>query len=91
MNQPLMPMFSANSIPCAYRRAGNRIILGARSGNLPAKETLERRASTLSSQLTPFGVALAAFPKYITDRVDWDSGAAVLTDQYAPANLLNRP
>jgi spermidine synthase len=71
--------------------SGNRIILGARSGNLPTKDILEQRANTLGSALTPFGVALAAFPKYITDRVDWDSGAAVLTDQYAPANLLNRP
>ena len=71
--------------------SGNRIILGARSGDLPTKETLEQRANTLSSELTAYGVALAAFPKFITDRVDWDVSAAVLTDQYAPANLLNRP
>ena len=89
MNQPLMPMFLASFTPCAYRRAG--IASFWVTVRRPANQGHTGAASQHLSSALPFGVALAAFPKYITDRVDWDSGAAVLTDQYAPANLLNRP
>jgi len=71
--------------------SGNRIILATRSGQLPDASRLNERAQTLAPRLAPFGVGLLSFPEYITDRVDWDTSATVLTDQYSPANLLNRP
>ena len=71
--------------------SGNRIILATRNGRLPTSSILAERAKALGPQLSRFGVALESFPEYITGRVDWDTNAEVLTDQYAPANLLNQP
>jgi len=71
--------------------SGNRIILATRSGQLPDASRLNQRAQSLAPRLAPFGVGLLSFPEYITDRIDWDTSATILTDQYSPANLLNRP
>ena len=67
--------------------SSNRVILAAKQP-LPDILTLQRRASGLSERLTPFGVDIRSYPKHLLSKVDWDTGARVLTDQYSPANLL---
>jgi len=69
-------------------RRGNRVIL-ARLGALPAAETLRANAALLAPAFKPLGVAPAELLELYSQRVDWNSKARVLTDQYAPANLLN--
>ncbi len=67
--------------------SSNRVILAAKQP-LPDILTLQRRAAGLSERLTPFGVDIRSYPKHLLSKVDWDTGARVLTDQYSPANLL---
>ena len=67
--------------------SSNRVILAAKQP-LPDMLTLQRRAAALSERLRPFGVDIRSYPKHLLSKVDWDTGARVLTDQYSPANLL---
>jgi spermidine synthase len=67
---------------------GNRIIIASQQP-LPDQATLEQRAETMESRLTRFDVKLTDMTKYIQTEPDWDTEERVLTDQYAPANLLN--
>jgi spermidine synthase len=69
-------------------RRGNRVIL-ARLGGLPAAATLSANAAHLAPAFRPLGVAPAELLELYSRRVDWNTKARVLTDQYAPANLLN--
>ncbi len=69
-------------------RRGNRVIL-ARLGALPAAATLSANAARLAPAFKPLGVAPAELLELYSRRVDWNTQARVLTDQYAPANLLN--
>ncbi|MGB8694113.1 MAG: fused MFS/spermidine synthase [Steroidobacteraceae bacterium] len=69
-------------------RRGNRVIL-ARLGALPAAEVLRANATRLAPAFKPLGVAPAELLELYSQRVDWNINARVLTDQYAPANLLN--
>ena len=69
-------------------RRGNRVIL-ARLGALPTAETLRANAALLAPAFKPLGVAPAELLELYSQRVDWNTQARVLTDQYAPANLLN--
>ncbi len=69
-------------------RAANRVIL-TRIGGLPGRDELARQAAIAEHELAPLGIdkdwLLALFS---TERT-WRADARVLTDQYAPSNLLN--
>lgn len=67
---------------------GNRIII-ATPGALPLPGDLRGPAQVLHHRLTDYGVSLLEYPARLTSRPDWDRSVRVLTDQYAPANLLN--
>ncbi len=67
----------------------NRVIV-ARLGSLPTEEELLARANRYQAALKTYGVDSAALLTLFSRRVDWDASARVLTDQYSPANLLNR-
>jgi len=70
-------------------KAANRVIV-ARPAGLPDEASLRARAAEYEKVLRTFGVdAMSVLPMFTT-RPDWDTGARVLTDQYSPANLLNR-
>jgi spermidine synthase len=70
-------------------KSANRVII-ARPAGLPDEASLRARATEYEKVLRTFGVdALSVLPMFTT-RPDWDTGARVLTDQYSPANLLNR-
>ncbi len=65
----------------------NRVIL-ATTDALPNVLSLQRRAAQLDQSLKPYGVDILKYPKQMLGEIDWDATAQVLTDQYAPANLL---
>lgn len=69
------------------RDTGNRVIV-ARNGPLPAEDVLAARADALHKKLEPYGVDYDQLLPLMTTKVDWDTDARVLTDQYSPANLL---
>jgi spermidine synthase len=70
-------------------KSANRVIV-ARPAGLPTEAQMRARAEQYAPALRNFGVdALSVLPMFST-RADWDTGARVLTDQYSPANLLNR-
>ncbi len=70
-------------------KAANRVII-ARPAGLTEEATLRARAAEYEKILRTFGVdAMSVLPMFTT-RPDWDTAARVLTDQYSPANLLNR-
>ena len=69
------------------RDSGNRVILAA-SGPLPTPEQLSRRAEALDTRLQRFDVDILAIRDLMNTRPDWNTEARLLTDQYAPANLL---
>jgi spermidine synthase len=67
---------------------GNRIIVASMQP-LPDAATLAQRATALQKKLERFDMKLSDYPQYMQTTVDWDTKERVLTDQYAPANLLN--
>lgn len=67
--------------------SGNRIIL-TQLKTLPPKGELVSRAQSLVGQLEKYEIPLLEYPARLSTRVDWDMSRRVLTDQYAPANLL---
>ncbi|MCB1694357.1 MAG: hypothetical protein KDI19_16410, partial [Pseudomonadales bacterium] len=67
---------------------GNRVIIASGSG-LPSDEIIKARAEVFSARLDPYGVKIEDYPAYMDRGVDWDTTRRPLTDQYAPANLLN--
>ena len=67
----------------------NRVIV-TRLGGLPTQQELAARAAKYSAALLPYGADTASLLKMFNTQVDWDVKARVLTDQYSPANLLNR-
>ncbi len=70
-------------------KSANRVII-ARPAGLPDAASLKARAAEYEKVLRTFGVdAMSVLPMFTT-QPDWDTGARVLTDQYSPANLLNR-
>ncbi len=70
-------------------KTANRVIV-ARPAGLPSAEQLRARALLYEPVLRGFGVDVQSVLPLFTTRVDWDTKARVLTDQYSPANLLNR-
>jgi len=67
--------------------SANRIIIAV-NGELPDVATRAGAASMLAGRLTPYGVRISDYLPAFTTKPDWDTTARVLTDQYAPANLL---
>lgn len=67
---------------------GNRIII-ASARPLPDMATLEARARAFQDRLEPFGMDITDMTQHIGTTPDWDTDERILTDQYAPANLLN--
>ena len=67
---------------------GNRIIVASMQP-LPDTDTLTQRAAALQQKLARFGMDITDYPQQMQTKVDWDTDERVLTDQYAPANLLN--
>jgi spermidine synthase len=67
----------------------NRVIV-SRLGGLPTPQELKANAAKYTAALKTYGVDSEALLGMFSTDVDWDTGARVLTDQYSPANLLNR-
>ncbi|MES2625291.1 MAG: fused MFS/spermidine synthase [Pseudomonadota bacterium] len=67
---------------------GNRIIIASMQP-LPDEATLTQRAAAMQPRVERFDMKITDFPQYMKTSVDWDTKERVLTDQYAPANLLN--
>jgi len=67
--------------------SGNRMII-TQLDPLPPRGNLINRAQSLAPSLEKYGVPLLEYPARLSTRVDWDMSRRVLTDQYAPANLL---
>ena len=70
-------------------KQANRVIV-ARPAGLPTAEQLRTRALQYELALRGFGVDIQSVLPMFSTTVDWDRKARVLTDQYSPANLLNR-
>jgi spermidine synthase len=71
----------------------NRVILAAKvsegsAGKLPDQLTLDSRAEALKEVLEPLGIDILRYPEQMSTEVDWDEDSRLLTDQYAPVNLL---
>jgi len=71
----------------------NRVILATKvaagsTGKLPDRLMLNTRAEALQEVLEPMGIDILEYPDRMSTEVDWDEDARLLTDQYAPANLL---
>jgi len=69
--------------------SGNRVILASRQP-LPPPEALEARAAALAGALKPYGIDFRELLPLLRTDIDWDPDTRLLTDQYAPANLLRR-
>lgn len=67
--------------------SGNRVVI-ARNGPLPSAAELEAGAAALGPGLARYGVDFDELLPLMDTRTDWDADARILTDQYAPANLL---
>lgn len=70
-------------------RRENRVIL-AMNKPLPTQQQILAESAKLQPQFAAFGVDTDRMLPLITTRHDWQEDARVLTDQYSPANLLNR-
>ena len=69
--------------------SANRVVLAMRAP-FPPREFLDSRASNLALRMRRYGVDIESYLPRLDGRTDWDPKARVLTDQYSPANLLNR-
>ncbi len=69
--------------------SANRVVL-ATQATFPGKEQLIARAAHLGPRLRRYGVDIKSYLPLLDGRPDWNPEARVLTDQYSPANLLNR-
>lgn len=70
-------------------KSANRVVV-ARPAGLPTAEQLRARAQEYALALRGYGVDVEQVLPMFNTRVDWDTKARVLTDQYSPANLLNQ-
>jgi len=69
-------------------RSANRVIL-TRLGGLPALDSVRANAARWAGEFRLLGFDPADLVGLYSRRVDWNTQARVLTDQYSPANLLN--
>ena len=66
---------------------GNRVIV-ASTVDLPNNETLMANAMTLKPDFEPYKIDLRKYVPNMNKDPDWNTDKRLLTDQYAPANLL---
>ena len=71
------------------RSSNNRVIL-ATNGPLPTQAELHANARAWRKALAPYDVPIASYPRRLSTKLDWDLSKRALTDQYSPANLLQR-
>ena len=71
------------------RESANRIIL-ASTMPLPDNPTLRQAARSLRQRLAPYGVPITSYPRRFERAQDWNRNRRPLTDQYSPANVLQR-
>lgn len=69
--------------------SANRVILASNRPFRPA-DFRTARARSLDPRLRAYAVGLSDYVARLDGRQDWNDGAVVLTDQYSPANQLNR-
>jgi spermidine synthase len=67
----------------------NRVII-ARPGKLPTKSEIGRNAERWADDFARLNIDAKQHVDLFSTRVDWNRRARVLTDQFSPANLLNR-
>ena len=71
--------------------SANRVVVAPKAE--VSDETIRARAKTLQDRLRPYSVPITRYSKLLIrqrgDEPDWETDARILTDQYAPANLLN--
>lgn len=67
----------------------NRVIIAVQGG-LPGSAQLEANSAQLAAALRPMGISTAGLLALFATTPDWNQDARKLTDQYSPANLLNR-
>lgn len=65
-----------------------RIVIAARDG-VPPLATITQNAEVLDKVLQPFGVEKEKMLPLFISKPDWPADTPVLTDKYAPADLLN--
>lgn len=70
-------------------KAANRVVI-ARPAGLPTADQLRVKALEYEIPLRSFGVDIQEVLPMFNATPDWDTSARVLTDQFSPANLLNR-
>jgi spermidine synthase len=70
-------------------RRENRVIL-AMNKALPSTPGISVESAKLQPQFAAVGIDSERMLSLFTTRRDWNANARVLTDQYSPANLLNR-
>lgn len=70
-------------------RRDNRVIL-AMNGPLPTMDSITAQSTTLQPRLVDFGMVPDRLLPLFSTKRDWNPKARLLTDQYSPANLLNR-
>ena len=69
--------------------SGNRIIL-ASTAPLPDNRTLNQAARSWRQRLAPYGVPVTRYPRRFDRAQNWNRDRRPLTDQYSPANVLQR-
>jgi len=69
------------------RESANRIIITT-GRPLPPVKALMDTAIALNARLKRYSMRATDYQRLFSTRVDWDPDARLLTDQYAPANLL---
>jgi spermidine synthase len=67
----------------------NRVIIAV-NGALPDADRLQANSARFDRAFASYGFGAAQLLPLFSQRADWDARARVLTDQYSPANLLNR-
>lgn len=65
----------------------NRVIVVSNE-ELPKKSALLEKAQKYQQRLAEYGVDATRVFNSISDEINWDTSARILTDQYSPANLL---
>jgi spermidine synthase len=67
----------------------NRVIIASQAP-LPDRAQLESNSALLAEAFRPLGISADTLLPLFSTTADWDTRARKLTDQYSPANLLNR-
>jgi len=74
-------------------KQNNRVIFAMDTGagaSLPTQQIIADNSRTYAAELRSMGVDVARLLPMFSTEPDWNPKARILTDQYSPANLLNR-